>query len=494
MNNLLEAFEQKKYSDAEAIAYSLMLAEPNSGILWKILGASLHMQGKPAIKELKLAVDLLPNDCECHNNLGIALQAIGEHESAIVSFNRIIELNKKSIAAMNNISISLQKLNRSDEALTFIEMAVSIDPNNAIMLKNSSLIYKNNFDFVRCEAALLKALEISPDYPDAKLLLGTLQLLLGNFSRGWFYYESRFHITHEARVHLHEITDIERWNGQSLHGKRLLVCGEQGLGDEIQFSRYLIVLNSLGVTRLSFACSDSLVHLLKASANGYDVFPIHEQVTASDYDYWVPLLSVPFCLGHLGYTDIPTPIPYLKANNSLVSHLKANLARFDDLKVGVCWSGSTKFLSGKIRSIGIEPFKPLFSIEGVRFVCLQMNGRKEFLSQAGPAAIDLGHEIDEFTHPFEETTALIESLDLVITCDTSIAHLAGALGKPVWLALPYVADWRWMLDREDSPWYPHTRLFRQTKRESWSEVFDSIHHCLTDLASAKSRPMLEHAT
>jgi hypothetical protein len=179
-------------------------------------------------------------------------------------------------------------------------------------------------------------------------------------------------------------------------------------------------------------------------------------------------------------------LPYLYADKKCQQEIATQLAKVPEFKVGVCWKGAKGYPKDAERSPGLAPFKSLFALDGVRFVTLQPGSRDEFLLAAGSTTYDLGHEIDSLTPPFEETAALIMNLDLVITCDTSIGHLAGALGKPVWVVLPYVPDWRWMMHREDSPWYPKTRLFRQARRGDWVELFERVAQRLESVIAGQS--------
>jgi ADP-heptose:LPS heptosyltransferase len=276
-----------------------------------------------------------------------------------------------------------------------------------------------------------------------------------------------------------------QWQGQSLSGKALLVLHEQGLGDQIQFCRYMPMLKAMGASRITLVCDAPLKPLFDRLADVDLVLVAAPDLTTVASDYWCFLLSLPLHCRTATVDDVPAPIPYLRAEPAQVEQWAVRLAEYAEFKVGICWRGSKEYLRDSARSPGLEPFKKLFGLANTRFVSLQPGSRDAFLAAAGAAALDIGHEID--VRDFEETAALIQNLDLVITCDTAVGHLAGALGKTVWVLVPFYADWRWLAEREDSPWYPHTRVFRQTRRGGWEELFERVVQRLQAVAGEPAR-------
>jgi hypothetical protein len=323
------------------------------------------------------------------------------------------------------------------------------------------------------------AISLKPDYATAHLFLGLVLLLSGDYDAGWRHSEFRYDPNMKNRSAMPPNFSFPQWQGQSLVGKSIAIWPEQGFGDEIQFSRYVRVLKKeFGAVFITLLCRPALKSLFETLAEADQVLTTPESLLVQAHDYWTFPLSIPL---HCKTTEatIPARIPYLYAQPARVKTLASQLKPVNAMKVGICWKGNIAHTNDRNRSPGIEPFNPLFKLTGIKFFTLQPGTRSEFITAAGAAAVDIGHEIDESS--FEEAAALIMNLDLVISCDTSIAHLAGALGKPVWLVLPFDPDWRWLLQREDSPWYPNTKLFRQVQPGDWDSVFVRIENHLKKL-------------
>ncbi|HXA48580.1 MAG TPA: glycosyltransferase family 9 protein, partial [Burkholderiaceae bacterium] len=322
-------------------------------------------------------------------------------------------------------------------------------------------------------ASARKALQINPGLTDVKKFLGALLLFVGEFDEGWTLYQSPPEAVNELQEWMRLNADFSQWQGQSLNGKSLLVYCEQGLGDQIQLCRYAPILKELGAMRITVLCMKPLENLFKRVAGIDEVITGWEIVHLRKHDYWIGSFGIPLhCKTQLD--TIPVSIPYLYADAMREKNMATHFADIAEFKVGICWKGSKACGRDDERSLTLEPFKKIFDLPGARFFTLMVDSRDEFFAAADKAAVDLGHEIDADAPPFEETAALIMNLDLVIACDTSIAHLAGALGKPVWIVLPFSPDWRWLEDRADSPWYPTIRLFRQRTRGDWNELFDRV--------------------
>ena len=261
--------------------------------------------------------------------------------------------------------------------------------------------------------------------------------------------------------------------GRLWPGGTLLLYAEQGSGDTLQFIRFVPQVKERG-GRVLVCCHQTLIPLLGCCA-GVD------RLTARggplpDFDFWAPLMSLPCILGMSDIGQVPAAVPYVTADANLVQRWRTRLEEVPGLRVGIAWQGNPKYRDDRRRSIPLRHFEPLSRLEGVKLFSLQKGpGTDQLLPLADRSAvIDLGSTLDEEAGPFMDTAAVMTSLDLVITSDTSIAHLAGALGVPVWVALTKVPEWRWLLDRADSPWYPTMRLFRQIEAGNWDEVFSRI--------------------
>ena len=263
-----------------------------------------------------------------------------------------------------------------------------------------------------------------------------------------------------------------RWNGSDLEGRAILVYSEQGLGDTIQFIRYAPLVEQRG-GKVLFECQPALMPLL-ANAQGIDTL-LPRGGTLPSFDVQAPLLSLPGIVGTRPDT-VPAAVPYLQANDKLVGRWRKELEPLRGFKIGITWQGSPTQGYDRLRSVPLTHLATLAAVPGVHLISLQKRiGTDQLRSMAGGfSVVDFGSRLDEESGAFMDTAAIMMNLDLVISSDTAVPHLAGALGVPVWLALPWVPDWRWLLEREDSPWYPTMRLFRQPRFGNWDGVFERM--------------------
>ncbi len=476
-----------EFAAARASYERALEIKPDFTEAYSNLGAILQELGRldDAVANCERALLIKPDYAEAHNSLGNAQRDLEQLDAAMVSYRRALAIKPDCTEAHNNLGNIHSAVQRLDDAMTSYRRALAIKPDYTEAHNNLGNAQRCLGHLDHAVASYKRALEIDPDYAKAHYNLGFVLLLSGNFAEGWKHYESR--VGTKARTHLVFPPKVAfpQWRGESLVGKSMLVWCEQGLGDQIQFCRFLPILRSLGAEHITLVCSAPLTSLLQRFAAADKVLAITEAGAVPIHDYWTFPLSIPrHCLTTL--EDIPAAIPYLYADDRCQQEMATQLADIREFKVGLCWQGDKGYGSDAERSPGLDPFKKLLRLGGVRYFTLQPGRRDQFLSLAGSTAQDLGHEIDEFTPPFEETAALIMNLDLVITCDTSVGHLAGALGKPVWVVLPFVPDWRWLMDREDSPWYPNTRLFRQTVRADWVELFERVAQRLRSVIAGDS--------
>lgn len=467
--------ELKRNAEAENSYRQALAIDPQYAAAYNNLAILLqNMQRlEEAEANYRSALKLNPDYIDALYNLGVLLQEQQRYEDADTCYQRVLALNPAHSGALNNRGVMLQAQRRYEEADAAYLQVLALVPDYAEAHRNRGYLLQQMKRFEEAETCYRTALAHKPDYADADWGLGMLLLYLGRFEEGWQRYEARYHPAIQKRtIHPPELS-IPQWKGEPLAGKRIAVWSEQALGDDFQLCRYLPELKKLGAAHVAFVCKAALKPLLQR-LDGVDALLTREEGgDFSGYDYWSLLFSLPFhCKTTLN--TVPCAIPYLSAKPEYLNPIAAQPEAAAGLKIGVCWKGSTLYMANAERSPGIQAFAKLFSIPGARFFTLLPDSRSEFLPVAGAAAVDLGHEVDTGTPPFEETAALISALDLIITSDTSIAHLAGALGKPVWMVLPYVADWRWMDQGEDTPWYPNMRLFRQTQRGDWPGVFERV--------------------
>ena len=325
-----------------------------------------------------------------------------------------------------------------------------------------------------------QAMRLDSSLPLLRTNRAIMLLLHGNFAEGWPQYESRWQDGNSPQARWTQ----PLWDGSSLAGRAILLHLEQGRGDSLQFIRYAPLLKHQGATVL-VAAPRRMIPIL-STCPGIDRFYSGDE-PVGPFDVHAPLLSLPGCF-HTDLTNIPANVPYLSARDDLVERWRDRLRDDGRLRVGINWQGtpaSATYRGNPAKAIALEAFAPLSEIAGVRLVSLQKGAGTEQLAGAKFAVEDLGSQLDETCGAFEETAAVIKHLDLVISSDTALVHLAGALAAPVWVLLPRSSDWRWLLDRSDSPWYPTMRLFRQARLGDWSDVFRRIAAELGTLAAAK---------
>lgn len=460
---------------AHALMEKGLKFDPNNAEAHNNFGVLLKAKNfvEEAAARFRMAIFLNPSCADAYNNLGVILQDQGELCAASDSFRAALLLNPAFAEAYCNLALVFQETNDFNKANEYYQLAITHKPDlvDAHFRFGVNLILQGKFDesIVRLD----KALDLRSDFAEATYNRAVSYLSLGRYNEGWPDYESRFDPSIKPNVFTALNFEFPKWRGQSITGKSIVVVDEQGIGDDIRFCRYASALKTLGAARVTLVCKDRLLTLFSRMKAVDALVARSDIATVETHDFWIYAQSVPMYCGTTVDT-IPADIPYLFADTALIDRTANALCQSTDLKIGICWKGNAAYNADRERSPGLGFFEPLFGAPGVRIFTLLPNSRAELIARAGDKAVDIGHEVDEFTAPFEETAALIMNLDLVITCDTSICHLAGALGKPVWLVLPYRAHWVWMTDREDSPWYPTMRLFRQRERGNWAEVFDRV--------------------
>lgn len=438
-------------------------------------GIALHHRGnfEDAAQDFLRVIDSNPQSHEAHCNLGNALASMGRSEQAEHHYMRAIELDIAFVDAYSNLSHLQSSIGRYEEALESATTALKLTPQHLGALNNLALAQRGMGEFADATLTLRKALEISPHYDEAKVNLAYLLLAQGEFQEGWRLHEFRHSIKKLTRIDSQFALDSPQWKGQSLKKKTLIIFPEQGLGDQIQFIRYINVLLDMDVRKIYLYCIDQLYDLFSQLENER-VTLVKETHLIPKCDYHTFLMSLPnLCAARKDSISLHTP--YLSADKKLSQQIGARLHEVSGLKVGLCWFGSSQYKYDAERSLDLTTLHSLSTLSGIVFFNLQKGARLPFLNLFQNTAFDFGREIDAEMPPFKETAAQIINLDLVITCDTAVGHLAGALGKPVWLLLPFVADWRWMNEGEKTAWYPHTRLFRQSSNRSWEDVVGRVY-------------------
>jgi tetratricopeptide (TPR) repeat protein len=414
-------------------------------------------------------------------------QEPGKWESVIAAvaneLKQLVMTNKRDYISLFKQAADFIKTYDYLSAIACYKKILVTHPTQINTLKNLAHILR--YQGIMDEATYYynQALQYTDD-ADLHYGLAESQLALGNFSEGWHNFEWRYKRSNDARSFDHNM-----WNGNTdLHNKTLLVRAEYGQGDTIQFIRYLPFLKARGATIIVEA-QQSLISLLSLCPYIDHVVPICSNgIPPVAYDLQIPLMSLSERCKTEDETDIPCIIPYLFAQEELIHYWKEQIKNDHNFKIGICWDSSPYYETFKSplsrKSVPLELFAQLAHVSSISLYSLQkMNGVEQIQNLSHKTIIHTFQDFDNTHGRFMDTAALITQLDLIITVDTSIAHLAGALGKPVWVLLPYVADWRWMINRTDSPWYPTMKLFRQQYPGLWQPVMDHIVQTLRTLVS-----------
>jgi tetratricopeptide (TPR) repeat protein len=443
-------------------------------------GWQLQRAGQPREAEqlYRQALGLRANDANSWCYLGMALHDQQRYEDALVAYQKAIEIQPAFPIALNNLGNTLRLMRRLEDAVVAFDRALALKPDYLVAYKNkaTSLCWEG-----RVADALKvyeRAVQFAPQDADVHKHIGIMRLLLGDFAGGWPEYEWRWKTGEITMPSL----NVPKWDGSPLDGKSILLTPEQGLGDTIQFIRYAAWLKERYRCRVILHCPTALRELL-ATCEGIDLL-VESARDLRNIDCFAPLLHVPSVLGHTS-ADFPVRIPYLWAEGSRAEEWREKLSPYQGRKIGIAWRGNPIHQADIMRSIPLAEFGPLFGLAGVQLFSLQKGPAvKELQAIAGQATvIDLGSSIDENTGAFVETAAVLKNLDLMICCDTAIAHVAGALGVPVWVGLCNVPDWRWLATGDSSAWYPTMRLFRQRELRDWRSVFEAMAAALAEQES-----------
>ena len=465
-----------------------------------------------ALASYDRALSLVPQRADIHANRGAVLMELERIDEALASLDKALASDPNHVVALNNQGNALARLKRYKEALESYDKALALCPDYADALSNRGLALAGLDRFDEALAQYAKALCIAPDFVDAHLNRGNTlvkltrmnealrsysdaiafspqhpevnfnealtRLCMGDFCEGWKKYEYRW----ERKKFAAHRPNFPRpmWRGEkNVQGKTIALVAEQGMGDAIQFVRYAPLVAALGA-KVLLGVHRPLARLMETVPGVAQVVP--DGGTFPDFDSYCPLLTLPLAFG-TELSTIPLNVPYIRPEEERIARWRPLLPRNGTLRIGICWAGSTAHVGDRRRSMSLEQFAAILSVPRIDFISLQ----KE-VSEAQAALLrdhgvtQLGQEFADFT----DTAAVVAMLDLIISVDTSVAHLAGAMGKAVALLVPFSPDWRWLLDRTDSPWYPTMRLFRQTAIGDWAGPLERLRQ---ELAEVAQRPV-----
>jgi len=474
-NNLGVALQALGRPEAAGSHFERAVAlEPGFAEAHNNLGNALRALGRheEAVRHHERALALRPDYPEAQYNLGKALQALDRHEEAIRHYEAMLALQPEHADALNNLGNALQALNRHEPAIARYEQALAIRPDHAEALNNlgNALQALNRHE----EAIPLhaRARRLQPENAWAQLNEGLAHLVSGDFERGLPLYEARLRAEQKPRSFA-----APRWHGEEeIAGKTILIHAEQGLGDTLHFARYLPLLAARGA-RIVLEAQRPLVPLLRGMRSITEIVAQGEALP--DFDCHAPLLSLPLAFG-TRLDTIPAEVPYLAAPPERIERWRALVEAAPRPRVGVVWAGNPSNTFDRRRSMPLERLVPLLETPGIGFFALQKElrpGDAQRLARL-PNVVALSEQLEDFA----DTAAVVAQLDLVITVCTSMAHLAGGMGRPMWVMPPFSADFRWFRQRTDSPWYPTARLFRQNSFGDWDSTVASATRALGDFS------------
>ena len=441
-----------------------------------------------ALRYARMGLALEPDSAALWELSACAAARLGDDDFAMHCWLRVIELRPHSALAYNDLAVVVERLGRASDAETLYRTALRFDPGYATAASNLGVLLTSQGRDGEAELWLNRALTLRPNYPRARLNLAQLLLRQGRYAEGWPLHEGRLRVasTHQAGGAASAGGACREWAGESLGGKSILVIPEQGYGDEIQFCRYLAWLKKQGAARLTQACWPGQQTLMQSLAGPDAVIAVGELGNQiATHDYWTFLLSLPL-YARTDADNIPATIPYLHADPRRVAATGAILGG-EGLRVGIVWRGNPQHENDSDRSLpSLEVLAPLWQCKPARFFSLQKSPAAPWPLPTGLPIVDLAPHIRDWA----DSAALLSQLDLLISVDSAVAHLAGALGIPCWILLPaFRTDWRWQRARDDSPWYPSVRLFRQTQRGEWHSVANRLAAALADFADKSLAPL-----
>lgn len=496
-----------QFDQAEQFYLDILQRDPTRLDAMLLLG-TLHLQRGDAAKALEKIDRVLstaPDSTDAHCNRGHALRALnrldealvayetaiarkpdhfeaGFHrarllqelhrpEEALAAYDNLLALKPDALQVLQNRGMALHALGRLDEALRSYDRVLALNPANQSAWHSRGKVLLELERFQEARASFDRAVELKPDDVDALNSRGRLKLLTGDYATGWKDFEYR-----QRRNNVAHGSSVPFWAGEEPRGRSILVTDARSIGDTIQFSRYLPMLAARGAS-VTFFCTSKLVRLF--AGFGSRIRIVAELPKNQRYDYRCRVLSLPHLMG-TDAASIPQNIPYVHAETERVARWRAHLGSHG-FRIGICWRGAPEGQSDGGRSPPLAALLPIARLPGVRLISLQMGYGLEQLQMLPPGmnVETLGDDFDQGPDAFLDTAAVMESLDLVIGIDSAITHLAGAMAMPVWVALQRVPDWRWQLERSDSPWYPSARLFRQSARGEWNGVYAAMADELT---------------
>jgi Flp pilus assembly protein TadD len=478
LNNLADILSEQGEHGAAAdalghvSALSPWLTEPRLKHAHALLLAG---RNEDAVETLMALLGMTPLSVAGYTNLGVALRRLGRMEEAITAYRSALGFASGEPGTLNNLGVTFQDLGRYEEAAVCFRLSIAGQPDSSHAHLNLSLVARDEMRVDESINLARRAVTLGPALAEAHTALGHGLLIKGEFREGFAEYEWRSRMTDFPSPRREFTSPV--WDGSPLAGRTLLVHDEQGVGDTIMFARYAALLQAQGA-RVFLECNGQLARLLSSMPGIAGVVPRY--APPPPHDFHVALASLPHRLGATLYS-IPAPLAYLWAEPALVESWRARLGPRRGLRIGLIWAGNPEFKGDRLRSPGLAAFRPLLDLPRVSIYSLQKGAGRRDLDRCGPLpanVVDLGADIADFA----DTAAIMENLDLIVSSCTGPAHLAGALGRPVWTVLPFAPDWRWLEHGVCTPWYPTMRLFRQERRGDWAAVMARVAEAVAEEA------------
>lgn len=481
INDAIKLQQSGDLAEAERLYLEILGEEPNNPSVLNLLGL-LKIQSREfgqAVSFIKKAVELNPCDYFCES-LGRAYFELGDFENAVESYRKALGFNQNNFDAWFNLGLTYKSQLKYDRAIEAYNRALEIKPNNPDVFFNLANIYEYKNDTVTALDYYKKAYEYNVNDEGIHYFMGVSYLKLKQWKEGWEHYEYRpsreFGIVTQTLQYTQQMRTKPLWQGEPIKDKTLFIYYESGLGDSLMYARYFPMIRQM-CAKVLFKPQVCFIDLFKENNFGMEII---ETMTMPDkviFDVHIPLMSIPYVLQLNSEGQIPLPEGFLKANPDKVQRYKEKYFNNDKFKIGIKWQGNPAYALDRI--IPLSAFYKIFNLPDTQFYSVQKGSGEEELENLPKdfKLIDLGSTFNDFS----DTAAAIENMDLVICNDTSVAHLAAAMGKPCWILLPFVQNWRWHNDLSYSPWYKSVKLFKQIAPENWEEVFERVYEDLKNL-------------
>jgi tetratricopeptide (TPR) repeat protein len=432
-----------------------------------------------SIRALKNGLKIAPNDIELLQTLGEVSNEAREFEISADCFDRITKVSPSNGYAFSNLGLTLCSLDKLDQSRQCNDRAMALLPNNAVVINNVATLLRYEDKIEEAEQLLRETLKTHPNSQSLTETLGLTLLSKGELKEALIHYEVRWLRPNLAERQKTLNLTNSRWSGESLAGKTIFIWPEQGFGDFLQFIRFIPIAIDQGAKVIA-GCQKPMKRLIE-SIPGITEFVEMPNLKVGDieFDYNSPVISLATAFG-TDIDSIPTNVPYIFTDET-TKQKWANRLTGDNFKVGLVWAGKRQHIFDRKRSMSFDTIAPVIDVEGVDFYSLQVPSDQALKSTSGGKVVDLAPELSDYM----ETMGAIENLDLVISVDTSVAHLVGALNKPIWMLLSSAPSLMWLREREDSPWYPSMKIFRQSRDETWEPVIARVAHALNELVTCK---------